>query len=124
MHATGGWVSLAACMVIGARTGRYDAAGRPIRIAGHNPVLSTTGALILFFGWIGFNGGSTLAANADVAPIILNTVLAGGMGTCVGYVIGVRQDGVVLPEKALCGMLGALVAVTAAATCWSRAVRC
>lgn len=113
VHATGGWVSLAACMVIGARTGRYDAAGRPIRIAGHNPVLSTTGALILFFGWIGFNGGSTLAANADVAPIILNTVLAGGMGTCVGYVIGVRQDGVVLPEKALCGMLGALVAVTA-----------
>lgn len=113
VHATGGWVSLAACLVIGARKGRFDAEGRPIRIAGHNPVLSTTGALILFFGWIGFNGGSTLAANADVAPIILNTVLAGGMGTCVGYVIGARQDGVVLPEKALCGMLGALVAVTA-----------
>lgn len=113
VHATGGWVSLAACLVIGSRRGRFDAEGRPIRIAGNNPVLSTTGALILFFGWIGFNGGSTLAANADVAPIILNTVLAGGMGTCVGYVIGAKQDGVVLPEKALCGMLGALVAVTA-----------
>lgn len=113
VHATGGWVSLAACLVIGARRGRFGADGRPVRIAGHNPVLSTTGGLILFFGWIGFNGGSTLAANADVAPIILNTVLAGGMGTCVGYVIGAKQDGVVLPEKALCGMLGALVAVTA-----------
>ncbi len=113
VHATGGWVALAACLVIGARQGRFDAQGRPVRIAGHNPVLSTTGALILFFGWIGFNGGSTLAASADVAPIILNTVLAGGMGTCVGYVIGIKQDGVVLPEKALCGMLGALVAVTA-----------
>jgi len=113
VHATGGWVALAACLVIGARRGRFDAEGRPVRIAGNNPVLSTTGGLILFFGWIGFNGGSTLAANADVAPIILNTVLAGGMGTCVGYVIGAKQDGVVLPEKALCGMLGALVAVTA-----------
>ncbi|MCC8934336.1 ammonium transporter [Rhizobium sp. 'Codium 1'] len=113
VHATGGWVALAACLVIGPRQGRFDAEGRPVRIAGHNPVLATTGGLILFFGWIGFNGGSTLAASADVAPIILNTVLAGGMGTCVGYVIGARQDGVVLPEKALCGMLGALVAVTA-----------
>ena len=113
VHATGGWVALAACLVIGARRGRFDAEGRPIRLAGNNPVLATTGGLILFFGWIGFNGGSTLAANADVAPIILNTVLAGGMGTCVGYVIGAKQDGVVLPEKALCGMLGALVAVTA-----------
>ena len=113
VHATGGWIALAACLVIGARRGRFDNDGRPVRIAGNNPVLSTTGGLILFFGWIGFNGGSTLAANADVAPIILNTVLAGGMGTCLGYVIGVKQDGVVLPEKALCGMVGALVAVTA-----------
>ncbi|WP_246085055.1 ammonium transporter [Rhizobium glycinendophyticum] len=113
VHATGGWISLAACLVIGPRRGRFTEDGKPVRMAGHNPVLATTGALILFFGWIGFNGGSTLAANADVAPIILNTVLAGGMGTCVGYAIGVYQDGVVLPEKALCGMLGALVAVTA-----------
>jgi Amt family ammonium transporter len=113
VHATGGWISLAACLVIGPRRGRFTPDGKPVRMAGHNPVLASTGALILFFGWIGFNGGSTLAANADVAPIILNTVLAGGMGTCVGYALGVFQDGVVLPEKALCGMLGALVAVTA-----------
>ncbi|MDQ0420982.1 Amt family ammonium transporter [Peteryoungia aggregata LMG 23059] len=113
VHATGGWVALAACLVIGPRLGRFDAAGRPIRMAGHNPVLATTGGLILFFGWIGFNGGSTLTASADVAPIILNTVLAGGMGTCVGYALGIKQDGIVLPEKALSGMLGGLVAVTA-----------
>ncbi len=113
VHATGGWISLAACIVIGARHGRYDDAGRPVRIAGHSPVLSTTGALILFFGWIGFNGGSTLSANADVAPIVLNTVLAGGMACCVGYVLGYMQDRIVLPEKSLCGMLGGLVAVTA-----------
>lgn len=113
VHATGGWVSLAACMVIGPRLGRYDGNGNPVRIAGHSPVLSTTGALLLFFGWIGFNGGSTVQAGPAVAPIILNTVVAGGMATCVGYLIGYLQDGVVLPEKSLSGMLGGLVAVTA-----------
>ncbi|MCY1668471.1 ammonium transporter [Rhizobium sp. SL86] len=113
VHATGGWVALAACLVIGSRIGRFDEEGRPVRIAGHNPVLSTTGAFLLFIGWIGFNGGSTLHANADIAPIIMNTVLAGGMGTCVGYLIGYFQDGAILPEKSNGGMLGGLVAVTA-----------
>lgn len=113
VHATGGWISLAACMVIGSRLGRFGPDGRPVRIAGHSPVLSTTGALLLFIGWIGFNGGSTMQATPDIASIILNTVLAGGVATCVGYVIGYFQDGVVLPEKSLTGMLGGLVAVTA-----------
>mgnify|MGYP000267600410 CR=1 FL=1 len=113
VHATGGWVSLAACLIIGAREGRFDENGNPVRMTGHSPVLATTGALILFIGWIGFNGGSTLRANADMAMIILNTVLAGGFGACAGYLMGTWTDGVVLPEKSLSGMLGGLVAVTA-----------
>ena len=113
VHATGGWISLAACLVIGPRIGRFDEYGRPVRIAGHNPVLSMAGGMLLFFGWIGFNGGSTLAVSPNVGQIILNTVLAGAVGTCAGYVIGYWQDRVVLPEKTLCGMLGGLVAVTA-----------
>lgn len=113
VHATGGWIALAACIVIGPRIGRFREDGTAVRIAGHSPVLSTTGALLLFIGWIGFNGGSTLSAGDLVPMVILNTVLAGGMGTCVGYVIGFYQDGVILPEKANSGMLGGLVAVTA-----------
>lgn len=113
VHATGGWVSLAACIIIGAREGRFDEQGRPVRMTGHSPVLATTGALILFIGWIGFNGGSTLKANADMAMIILNTVLAGGFGAVAGYLMTSWLDGVVLPEKSLSGMLGGLVAVTA-----------
>jgi Amt family ammonium transporter len=113
VHSTGGWVSLAACMVIGPRIGKFNADGTSVRIAGHSPVLSTTGALLLFIGWIGFNGGSTLGVSDQVAPIIMNTVLAGGMGTCVGYIIGFYQDGVILPEKSNSGMLGGLVAITA-----------
>lgn len=113
VHATGGWIALAACLVIGPRMGRFAPDGRPVRIAGHSPVLSTTGGMLLFIGWIGFNGGSTTQASPDIAPIIVNTVLAGAVGTCVGYVIGYFQDGFVLPEKSLSGMLGGLVAVTA-----------
>jgi Amt family ammonium transporter len=113
VHSTGAWVSLAACMVIGPRIGRFDAQGKPVRMSGHSPVLATTGALLLFIGWIGFNGGSTLAARADVAKIVMNTVLAGGVGAVVGYCLGWYQDRVYLPEKANCGMLGGLVAVTA-----------
>jgi Amt family ammonium transporter len=112
VHATGGWVSLAACLVIGARRNRFLADGSITRISGHSPVLSTTGAFLLFFGWLGFNGGSTLRMSADVPMIILNTVLAGGMGASVGYVMGLR-NGVILPEKSFTGMLGGLVAVTA-----------
>ncbi|MFB2551886.1 ammonium transporter [Ensifer soli] len=113
VHSTGAWVSLAACLVIGPRVGRFDAAGRPVRMSGHSPVLATTGALLLFIGWIGFNGGSTLSARADVAKIVMNTVLAGSVGAVVGYCLGWWQDRVYLPEKANCGMLGGLVAVTA-----------
>ncbi|MCO5163775.1 MAG: ammonium transporter [Mesorhizobium sp.] len=113
VHATGAWVSLAACWIMGAREGRYDANGTPVRIAGHNPVLTTAGAMILFVGWIGFNGGSTVAASPDIAHVIANTVIAAGTGGTAGYLLGWHQDGVVYPEKSVCGMLGGLVAVTA-----------
>nr|CAD6416669.1 diguanylate cyclase [Rhizobium sp. Q54] len=124
VHSTGGWMALAACLVIGPRLGRFNANGTPVRIAGHSPVLSTTGALLLFIGWIGFNGGSTLAASEAVPAILLNTILAGGMGTCVGYVVGYYQDGVILPEKSNCGMLGGLVAVTAGCHLFDRGAHC
>ncbi|SMH49386.1 ammonium transporter [Mesorhizobium australicum] len=113
VHSTGAWVSLAACWIMGAREGRYDVNGDPVRIAGHNPVLTTAGAIILFVGWIGFNGGSTVGANPDIAHIIANTVIAAGTGGVAGYLLGWHQDGVVYPEKAVCGMLGGLVAITA-----------
>ncbi|WP_319530758.1 ammonium transporter [uncultured Cohaesibacter sp.] len=113
VHATGGWVALAACIVLGPRWGRFDADGKPVRLAGHSPVLATTGGLLLFIGWLGFNGGSTLKAGSEVAFIILNTILAGGFGTVAGHILGYFHDGYYLPEKAMTGMLGGLVAVTA-----------
>jgi ammonium transporter, Amt family len=113
VHGTGGWIGLAACIVIGARIGRFDPEGRPMRIQGHSSVLATAGAFILFVGWIGFNGGSTLSATSDIAMIIVNTVIAAASGGAGGYILGWTQDRIILPEKSLSGLLGGLVAVTA-----------
>ncbi|MBO6757627.1 MAG: ammonium transporter [Roseibium sp.] len=113
VHSTGAWIALAACIVIGPRIGRFDNTGRPTRIHGHSAVLATTGAFILFVGWLGFNGGSTLAVSWDVAKIMTNTVLAAAAGTAAGYVVGLWKDGLILPVNSISGLLGGLVAVTA-----------
>lgn len=113
VHGTGAWIALAACIILGPRIGRFDAEGRAYRIQGHSSVLATTGAVALFVGWLGFNGGSTLAASWDVPKIFANTVLAAAAGTAAGYLAGKYRDGVVLPENSISGLLGGLVAVTA-----------
>lgn len=111
VHATGAWFALAACLLLGPRSGRF-ANGAPMRIGGHSAVLSSAGALFLFVGWIGFNGGSTLAASKDVPGIILNTVLAGSVGAAIGYGSNWFR-GAMLPERSINGMVGGLVAITA-----------
>ncbi|MEE2951694.1 MAG: EAL domain-containing protein [Pseudomonadota bacterium] len=113
VHATGAWVSLAGCLVLGPRIGRFGADGRPNRIAGHSTVIATAGTLLIFFGWLGFNGGSTFEANAAVGGIVANTVLAGAAGGAVGYLLCLRGDGVTYPEFTMYGLLGGLVAITA-----------
>ncbi|RFC63332.1 EAL domain-containing protein [Fulvimarina endophytica] len=111
VHSTGAWVALAAVLVIGSRKGRFDER-RTVRFGGHSSVLSATGALILLVGWIGFNGGSTLALTSAVPAIILNTVAAGAAGAAAGFGLAWRK-GPLAPERAINGMIGGLVAVTA-----------
>lgn len=113
VHSAGGWVSLAALLVIGQRLGRYDAAGAPRYLQGHSPVLSASGALLLWIGWIGFNGGSTMAAHANVVHIVSNTLVAGAIGGAVALLAGRLMDGVFRPDRSINGVLGGLVAVTA-----------
>jgi len=113
VHGTGAWIALAACTILGARKGRFGPDGRAFRIQGHSSVLATSGALVLFVGWLGFNGGSTLAASWQVPMILANTVVAAASGTAAGYLLGRYMDKVILPENSISGLLGGLVAVTA-----------
>lgn len=78
VHSVGGWIALAAVLVIGPRIGRFGPRGR--RIDGHNLPMATLGVFLLWFGFFGFNGGSTLALDTTVPMIIANTALAGACG--------------------------------------------
>ncbi len=80
VHSIGGWVALAGAVVLGPRIGKYTSDGKPRAIPGHNLTLAALGTFILWFGWFGFNPGSTTAASPDTALIAVNTNLAGAAG--------------------------------------------
>ncbi|MGB3511137.1 MAG: ammonium transporter [Microcoleaceae cyanobacterium] len=113
VHSIGGWVSLAVLLVIGPRTGRFPPGRPPEKIHGSNLPLSVLGAMLIWFGWFGFNGGSTLALNEQVAGIIVNTVLASVAGMVTTLGIGWYIRGIPNVELLINGTLAGLVAVTA-----------
>ena len=76
VHAVGGACALAGVLVIGPRHGRFAKDGTPRLIAGHNIPLAALGVFLLWFGWFGFNAGSTLTANASIGRIAVNTCIA------------------------------------------------
>ena len=122
VHSVGAWVALAAVMVVGPRIGRYNRDGSMNEINGHSAVLATAGCLILWVGWIGFNGGSTTAGTSDFAKIIVNTMVSGAIGGAVQMFLGRRFSGLYRPEYSINGVLAGLVGITAgcdAVSVWS-----
>ena len=114
VHLTGATAALAALIIIGPRKGKYGPNGEPRAIPGHNMPLFGLGVLILWLGWFGFNGGSTLGtADNRFAEVIAVTNL-GAAGGVLGAMIMTR-----LKQKTLdVGMIGngaiaGLVAITA-----------
>src|SRR6266478_5362914 len=80
VHLTGATAGLAGLLLLGARIGKYEK-GRSNAIPGHNMPLAQLGVLILWFGWFGFNPGSTLnATNLHFADIVVVTNLAAAAG--------------------------------------------
>lgn len=119
IHSTGGWALLAAILIIGSRKGRY--AGNHIRvIPASNIPLVVLGAMLLWIGWFGFNGGSvgsiaTKEAANSVALTIFNTNVAGLSGAIIaGIIIYIRYKLFDI-TMILNGALGGLVAITAGA---------
>ncbi len=115
VHSTGGWFALAGVIVLGPRLGKYDEWGRPRALPGHNLMLATLGALILWFGWFGFNTGSLMGAKVnDISLIAANTSLAAAASaagaTVTAWVLFSKPD----LTMTLNGALAGLVAVTGA----------
>ena len=115
VHSIGAWVGLATILVVGARRGRFSPDGLSHKIQGSNMPFSVLGTLLLWFGWIGFNGGSTLSFNSQVPGIILNTMLAGVAGMLTIAILLIIQDGRVRVEPLMNGVLAGLVSITACA---------
>lgn len=113
VHSVGGWSALAAIMVLGPRLGRFGRDGAVRDIPGHNLPLVSLGVFVLWFGWFGFNGGSTLVASEAIGLVLLNTQLAGAAGALGALWLMVMSRGPVLMTTMLYGGLGGLVAITA-----------
>ncbi len=113
VHSIGGWVALAGIIILGPRLGKFSSSGKPRDIPGHNLTLVALGGLILWLGWFGFNGGSTVAADTSIGLIVLNTHLsaaAGAMGA-IAMLLLTRQP--VLLTQSINGSIGGLVGITA-----------
>ena len=110
VHSIGGWAALAGAVVIGPRMGRYGPDGRPRALPGHNLVLATLGMFILWFGWFGFNAGSTTAATVDIALIAVNTNLAAAAGATAAMLTAwtflKHPDATMMINGALAGLVG------------------
>jgi len=118
VHMVGGFAGLMGAMIVGPRTGRFGADGRPISMPGHNASLVVLGTFILWVGWYGFNPGSMLAiVGADSAAVVarsaVTTTIAAASGGLTAMVINYGMYKV-WDLIAVCnGCLAGLVSITA-----------
>jgi Amt family ammonium transporter len=114
VHATGGWAALALAMVLGPRIGKFNKDGSANAIPGHNIPFVVVGTLILVFGWMGFNPGSTLSAiDNRIGVVAVNTLLAACAGFVLAMIITDVKYGKPDISMSCNGMLAGLVAITA-----------
>ncbi len=113
VHSVGGWLALAGAIVLGPRVGKYGPDGKPKAILGHNIPLAALGVFILWFGWFGFNPGSTTTGDGSIGYIAVTTNLAAGAGAIVAMILswGVLKK----PDASMSlnGALAGLVSITA-----------
>ena len=114
VHSLGGWGALAAALVLGPRSGKYNRDGSMNVMPGHNLPLAALGAFILWFGWFGFNPGSTLSGlDLNIARIAINTNLSAAAGGTAAALFTLFRYGKADPSMGINGSLGGLVAITA-----------
>ncbi|PKN40693.1 MAG: ammonium transporter [Deltaproteobacteria bacterium HGW-Deltaproteobacteria-18] len=113
VHSVGGWVALAGAIVVGPRLGKYTADGKAKAIPGHNIPLAGLGVFILWFGWFGFNPGSTTTVDGTIGYIAVNTAMAACTGALGAMIFAWIKHGKPDTSMSLNGALAGLVAITA-----------
>ena len=118
VHMAGAAAALAGVIVLGPRKGKYGPNGEINAIPGANLPLATLGMFILWMGWFGFNGGSTLklggiAVSNEVANVFMNTNAAASGGLIAALIVARIIFGKADLTMAINGALAGLVAITA-----------
>ncbi|MBN2285630.1 MAG: ammonium transporter [Tissierellales bacterium] len=115
VHSLGGWSALVGAAILGPRIGKFGKDGKPNAIPGHSLTLGALGVFILWFGWFGFNPGSTISgmASTSIAHIFMTTNLSAAAGATFTMLITWLKYGKPDVSMTLNGALGGLVAITA-----------
>lgn len=113
VHSVGGWAALTGVLILGPRVGKYSKDGKIHPIPGHNMSLATIGAFVLWFGWFGFNPGSTMSADPiSISHILVITNTAGIVAiitaTATAWLVIGKPD----LGMSINGLLAGLVAIT------------
>jgi|TARA_B100002052_G_scaffold59743_1_gene52743 Amt family ammonium transporter len=118
VHLCGAAAALAVVMVLGPRKGKYGSDGSSLPIPGSNIPMAALGAWILWLGWFGFNGGSTLvlsneAAAIEVSQVFMNTNMSAAGGVVAALLMSLIITGKMDVTMAINGAIAGLVAITA-----------
>ncbi|GBG34720.1 Ammonium transporter 1 member 1 [Hondaea fermentalgiana] len=112
VHLTGGVAAFVVALILGPRLGRWS--GDEEEFAANNLSLCTLGTFILWFGWYGFNCGSTLAFDGDNAGhVAVTTTLAPAAAAIVGMIVNRLVTGKYQLGNVLNCTLAGLVSITA-----------
>jgi ammonium transporter, Amt family len=117
VHSVGGWAALMGAVILGPRIGKYVKVGKKTTvkaIPGHNIPLASLGVFILWFGWYGFNCGSTLSGtDMTIAAVAVTTTLGASAGAIGAMIIAWILFGKPDISMSLNGALAGLVGITA-----------
>ena len=118
VHYQGALAGLAGALLLGPRIGKFAADGKPNAIPGHNMAFTTLGVIILWFGWFGFNPGSTLSVDFGGVGFFAYVALNTNLAAAAGVIGAVFTSWLVIKKPDLSmmlnGAIAALVAITAA----------
>ena len=115
VHSVGGWAALVAVVFVGPRMGRYDKEGNPVPICPSNVPIATLGTLILWLGWLGFNGGSVLSFSsasdaANIGLVLFNTNIAAASGVFAALLVSLfiykKAQMLLILNGAIAGLVG------------------
>jgi Amt family ammonium transporter len=115
VHMTGGVIALVGAWILGPRIGKYNKDRSINAMPGHNIPMAVIGAIILAFGWFGFNPGSTLAGtDLRISVVAVNTLIASVMGAIASTLwMWIFRSKKPDPTMMVNGLLAGLVAITA-----------